>query len=267
MKNGTLSCIGEDIEVYLNDDCFYIPRATLSFSVIAQTVGLRVNEIEKISYKNVSTKRKYTVLASNPDGIQMVVDKGDQITVFKRVAKKRKARPSEVSGQVLKTKSKERFTKLDYVAYFTKPEHVRILTNMRNRVSTLFGCDEAKVIIMNRITSVCPFKHCQIIIPNDIGGNIGAVVKHVSNHHPDTESGKVILERWQEMKDSPHSPPKTDYNLSQANDMKLPPTSHKLYCDLEIIRDMLEGGNSDEATKVLDARVKNIVCTDWNYKI
>ncbi len=216
--------IGEDIEIYLDDDCFSIPRATLSFSVIAQTVGLRLNEVEKISYKNVSNKRKYTVLASNPDGIQMVVDKGDKITVFKRTAKKRKSRPSEVSGQVLKSKSKDRFTKLDYVQYFTKPEHVRILTNMRSRVSTLFGSDEAKVIVMNRITSVCPFKHCQMTIQNDIGGNIGAVLKHIYIHHPDTESGKVLLERWREMKESPNSQPSSDYDLSQADDMKLPPT-------------------------------------------
>ena len=59
----------------------------------------------------------------------------------------------------------------------------------------------------------------------------------------------------------------TDFSINGSADISLPTNSHKNYCNLSIIEDMIRANDKDEAKKVLDERVPNRVATDWNYKI
>ena len=63
----------------------------------------------------------------------------EEVTISKQL----KAMPSEVMGNTLKKKVKDRFTKLDYVEYAQNPEHIEATKRMRKRVAELFGDADA----------------------------------------------------------------------------------------------------------------------------
>ena len=247
----------------------------LTFDTIADTIGIRKTEIDKIMYVNMKNNRRYTVLSSNPKGLDKVMADGDKISVVKKKKEKRKQRPSEDQGEKLKRIAKDRFTKYDYAVYLKNQEHVQAVENMRDRICHLFGGDNsAGVIIMNRTSFICPFKTCRgIVVPNDVGGNIASFIKHLSTHHCETESGRLLIQRWKVIKENTSSIRdessiiEPQYDLSTVTDIELPLTTHRLYCDLSIISDMMKAPDRDAAKKILDSKVKNYVTTDWNYDL
>ena len=54
------------------------------------------------------------------------------------------------------------------------------------------------------------------------------------------------------------------YEIDFAIDIKLPNTSHKLYCDINIIKEMLSASSPFAAQEVLDTRIANIISVDWD---
>lgn len=256
--------LSDDIEIFYGDDCFLAQRKSLTYRLIATTVGLKEKDILKLTYTNVSNKNKYTVLLSDPRGIEMIMQKGDKVCVIKKNVAKRKSRPCEATGKSLKKISKDRFTKFDYIEYLEEPSHVTSLESMRSKVVILFGSERAESLILNRIAFICPFKHCKKIGENDLGGNVAGFIRHLLNNHGDSLTGRVLTNRWSAMKNMETL---ESFDLENNGDLEMPLKTHRLYCDVSIIKDMLETGDLGEAKKILDERVKNVVATDWNYRL
>ena len=71
-------------------------KTSLSSESQRLSVGTKENGIEKLSYINHGNKKQYSVMPSNTQGLELIVNRGMKVTVHpKYVSTKRKARPSE----------------------------------------------------------------------------------------------------------------------------------------------------------------------------
>ena len=183
-----------------------------------------------------------------------------EVKLIVKKAVKRSSRPTEILGNQLKKKSKDTFSRCDYLRYLVVPGLYEELRNLRRKVNTLFGgIDGAGTLILNRSRFACPI--CESVLSLDDGGSLACLIKHLKNKHEDWMLASVSRQRWESLQNG------DDLDLEECDDLcgaKFPGLNHPECCDINVIEEMQQQNNDVTRIKhILFEKVAAKVTSDY----